>query len=78
MIEIDCPECRGSGKTPLGSVYSRALDALRSQPGEISGTGLAKVLQVNATTANNQLLHLEAKGLVASRRDGRSRLWRAL
>lgn len=76
-VMVPCPCCDGSGRIELTGEYLLTLLALREQPGEVSGAELGRIMGVKNEAMCNRLARLEAMGLVASRRFGRERRFRA-
>ena len=77
-IHIRCPHCCGKGCIPLTGVYADTLALLRAQPDEVTGIDMARLDGCTGPAMNNRLAVLEGYGLVASRRYGRKRLYRAV
>lgn len=71
-----CPFCRGTGLTPLTTVYRETLAVVRGIKREVTGAELSRTLAAKPTAVNNRLAVLERHGYLTSRVDGRRRLYR--
>lgn len=75
-VMVTCPCCCGAGVVELTGVFADTLAFVRGLARETTGAELGRLLGIERTAANNRLAALEKKGLLASRRHGRRRLYR--
>jgi Mn-dependent DtxR family transcriptional regulator len=73
-----CACCKGTGRVELSGVLMETYAALRAVNHELGTVELAERLDVSREVVLTRLRRLGELGLVADRREGKARLWRAV
>lgn len=70
-----CPHCDGCGEIAIEGVYLSTLRILKRQGRAVNGAELARMAEVGSIAMKGRLKVLTGYGLVASRIEGRGRVY---